>query len=70
MTDDHSRRARAFNRGADSRLNGEPLSSNPYTGRDGELHAQWRKGWKHANLQWGIDAKECAPLPQMVTDLV
>ncbi len=48
--------ARAFNRGSDARLRGEPAHANPYP--EGEPpHLLWRQGWQDVDLYWGADAR-------------
>ena len=48
----HDRMARAFNRGCDARLAGEPLSANPYE-KLGHEHDSWAYGWRDVHHSWG-----------------
>ena len=59
VEEDESRRA--FNLGSDSRLAGEPPSSNPYSLRDVSKnhHRMWDSGWQDVHQWWGIHAKWC-----------
>ncbi len=58
----------AFNRGCQSRLNGEPLSANPYnSSAAGTAHHAWMQGWMDMHRHWGIDARhEYRRLPKVV----
>ncbi len=57
----------AFNRGCQSRLDGEPLSANPYNSSEaGTAHAAWTQGWIHTHRYFGVDARhEYRPLPEV-----
>ena len=49
--------ADAFNRGCDARLQGLPMSANPYP-RVHKMACQfWRQGWWHVDWYWGAAAK-------------
>jgi len=50
--------AEAFGKGSDSRLRGEPITSNPYVpGVSGKgCWSAWRCGWQDADAHWG---EEC-----------
>ncbi len=55
---------RAFNRGADARLAGEPVSVNPFTDYDTLMASYFTRGWNEVNKNWGKDAKWWVkPLP-------
>lgn len=49
------RHAAAFNRGADDRVLGVPITGNPYTHKNMKLFLQWRVGWYHADRNFGVD---------------
>lgn len=51
--------ARAFNRGADSRLRGDPAAANPY--ESGDLRGQWAAGWRDVERHWGEASRRPAP---------
>lgn len=59
-----SESARAFGAGSDARIAGRPPSANPFP-REDWLYFQWRKGWRHADAEWGLDARRpVAALPE------
>ena len=49
----------AFNAGSDARLDGWPLSANPYAASAGgnSPRAGWRDGWHNVQYTWGIGAR-------------
>ena len=57
----------AFNLGSDSRINGEPLSANPYTGGGSPEGSAWHRGWRDADLYWGSEVarRTFRPLPEV-----
>ncbi len=60
---------KAFNRGSQARINGEPLSANPYTGnaRQNE-RAAWVDGWWDCEWFWSAEVCgrwEFTPLPAL-----
>lgn len=60
-------RAKAFNEGADARLQGRFVISNPY-GADVELANQWRYGWWEVENHYGAWVKDrwpITPLPKV-----
>lgn len=48
--------ARAFNRGSDARLAGQPLLTNPYHDTDILMRRTWDEGWRFTDRNWGRDA--------------
>lgn len=52
---------RAFNRGSQARIGGEPFWNGkhlPY-----KLRRWWEKGWEHADKYWGADNPLAVALP-------
>jgi hypothetical protein len=51
-------RKRAYNRGADSRLRGDPPAANPYqAAAEFNQHRAWALGWEDTDELFGCDAK-------------
>lgn len=44
----------AFNQGSDTRLAGQPSSSNPYPSHAIE-YQYWSRGWHHCDRNWASD---------------
>lgn len=68
------RTARAFNRGSDARLRGEPMTANPYPSTTAiSEHAYWRMGWQSVDQEWGSRSRPgrywIRPLPLVLTPL-
>lgn len=58
---------RAFNQGSDARINGEPQTTNPYTGGGSPEGSAWHRGWRDADLYWGseVTRRTFRPLPEV-----
>jgi hypothetical protein len=58
----------AFGMGADARLKGFFLSSNPFD--SAVSWSEWlafRRGWEHVDLSWGEDSRwPCRRLPEVI----
>lgn len=54
-----------FNAGAQARIEGRPLTSCPY--RDGWEWANWKRGWRFCDRNWGTASKATGnELPDVV----
>ena len=57
----------SFNLGCQARLNGKPLSDNPFHTDDGARYRGWRAGHEHTSTCWGVDACwPIRPLPEIL----
>lgn len=57
---------RAFNKGADARIEGKSRQDNPYYRTEhGSERRAWNEGWRSVHRSWGKDAGEhtFTPLP-------
>lgn len=54
----------AFNQGADARLAGRPLDSNPFP-PGSNAKRLWAAGWKDANDHWGQRARKYRSIPAL-----
>ena len=49
---------RGFNEGADARLRGAGLRTNPHSRKDESVaYYSWREGWLHVDAFWGVEAR-------------
>ncbi len=46
----------SFGEGCDARLAGRPSSANPYHAEQRILRDAWKRGWKHIDSVWGVEA--------------